>query len=225
MTKVSAIVPMRHDSERVPGKNYRPLDARPLYRHVISMLLEVPEISEVVIDTDSRTIVDDAAQAFPQVRVLPRPEHLRAGEISMNDVLLHTISQLDADVIIQTHSTNPFLSAGIVSSALLRYLSSGADCDSAFGVTRLQARLWTGAATPINHDPKLLQRTQDIEPVYLENSCFYIFTPEALRATGNRIGARPLLIEVPAEQAVDIDEESDFRLAEAISAMNSRTAP
>jgi CMP-N-acetylneuraminic acid synthetase len=221
MTRVVAVVPMRHNSERVPGKNYRPLAGKPLFHHVVEALLDVKAIDEVVIDTDSDVIIDDVKAAFPSVRVLVRPEHLRAGEIPMNDVLLNTAEQVQADVLLQTHSTNPFLSAQTLTGALERYLAGEVGCDSAFGVTRLQARLWTADAQPINHDPAVLLRTQDLPPVYLENSCFYVFTPETLRTRRNRIGERPLLVEVPAEEALDIDEESDFRLAQAVAAMRA----
>jgi len=212
---------MRHNSERVKGKNYRPLAGLPLYQHVVKALLAVPTIAEVVIDTDSETIMSDVAAAFPEVRVLLRPEHLRAGEIAMNDVLLNTADQVEADVLLQTHSTNPFLSSATIASAIDRFLAHENDCDSAFGVSRIQARLWTADAKPINHDPAVLLRTQDLAPVYLENSCLYLFTPTTLRERGNRIGERPLLVEVPAEEAIDIDEESDFRLAQAVAAMRA----
>jgi len=221
MTRIVAVVPMRHSSERVKGKNYRPLGGKPLFHHVVEALLEVKTIDEVVIDTDSDVIIDDVKAVFPQVRTLLRPEHLRAGEIPMNDVLLNTAEQVEADVLLQTHSTNPFLSAATISSAVERFLAGENDCDSAFGVTRLQARLWTADAQPVNHDPAVLLRTQDLPPIYLENSCFYLFTPETLRTRGNRIGERPLLVEVPPEEALDIDEESDFRLAEAVAAMRA----
>ncbi len=81
----------------------------PLYHHVIRMLNSVPEIDLVVVDTDSEFIIEDCSQNFPQVLVLLRPEHLRDGAIAMNDVLLNTLDQVDADVVLQTHSTNPFL--------------------------------------------------------------------------------------------------------------------
>jgi CMP-N-acetylneuraminic acid synthetase len=221
MTRVVAVVPMRHNSERVPGKNYRPLAGKPLFHHVVQALLDVKQVDEVVIDTDSDVIIDDVKAAFPTVRVLVRPEHLRAGEIPMNDVLLNTAEQVQADVLLQTHSTNPFLSAETISGALERFLAGEGGCDSAFGVTRLQARLWTADAQPINHDPAVLLRTQDLPPVYLENSCFYVFTPETLRTRRNRIGERPLLVEVPPQEALDIDEESDFQLAQAVAAMRA----
>ena len=215
--RVAAIVPMRHSSERVPGKNYRVLGDRPLYQHVVGMLLQVPEIDEVVIDTDSDFIMKDARTAFPAVRLLERPEHLRAGEIPMNDVLLNTIKQLDADLFMQTHSTNPFLRAETVSAAL-RQLISSRDHDSLFTVTRIQARLWSAQGTPVNHDPSVLLRTQDLDPVYLENSCGYVFTREVLESRSNRIGAHPLMFEIDPSEAVDIDEERDFALAEQLVA-------
>src|SRR4051812_43523096 len=100
---------MRHSSERVKGKNYRPLGGRPLFHHIVQTLLSVPEIDGVVIDTDSDLIAQDTAEAFPTVRVIERPEHLRAGETPMNDVLLHSTEMVPADLYLQTHSTNPLL--------------------------------------------------------------------------------------------------------------------
>lgn len=219
MTSVTAMVPMRHSSERVPGKNYRPLGGVPLYHHVIKALLAVPEVTTVVIDTDSPTIFEDAARVFPGVVLLERPEHLRAGETPMNDVLLHTTSQVPSDLYLQTHSTNPFLTADTIRRGLRQLLDAGDAYDSLFGVSRIQARLWDKDTHPVNHDPKVLLRTQDLDPIFLENSTMYVFSPDTLLAYGNRIGARPLMFEVPPEESVDIDEESDFTLAEQLWAI------
>ena len=217
MTGTLAIVPMRHNSERVPGKNYRPLGGIPLYHHVVRTLSAVPEIDSVVIDTDSDVIIADCATHFPHVQVLLRPEHLRDGTIAMNDVLLNTLDQVDADIVLQTHSTNPFLKAATISDALRLFTTPGSEFDSVFSVTRLQARLWDADVHPVNHDPAVLLRTQDLAPLFIENSCFFIFTPELLRQRGNRIGSRPLMVEMAPLEAVDIDTEEDFALAVAIA--------
>ena len=216
-----ALVPMRHDSERVPGKNSRPMAGKPLYRYIIETLLACPEIDRVVIDTDSPVVREDAAAAFPSVLVLERPEHLRDGSIPMNDVLLNDVRQVEARLYLQTHSTNPLLSAATIRRAIAE-LRGSATHDSLFTVTRIQARLWSAAGQPLNHDPAKLLRTQDLEPVYLENSCAYLFTRELLEDRGTRIGARPLLFEVDRDEALDIDEEQDFRLVEAM--LRSRVA-
>ena len=213
--RIVAILPMRHDSERVPGKNYRPMAGVPLYRHIVKTLLAVPEIDRVVIDTDSDTIKADAAGAFPEVLVLGRPEHLRDGNIAMNDVLLNDVRQVPAELYVQTHSTNPLLRAESVRRAIQDFAASTAH-DSLFTVTRIQARLWSAEWKPLNHDPAVLLRTQDLAPVYLENSCMYLFTRELLEGRGTRIGANPLLFEIDRDEASDIDEEQDFRLVEAL---------
>lgn len=214
--RIAALVPMRHSSERVPGKNYRPLGGRPLFHHIVETLRSCPEIDEVVIDTDSELIIADAATSFPGVRVLERPEQLRAGTVPMNDVLLHDIGRVDADLYLQTHSTNPLLRSATVSAAIVRFLDERPRYDSLFSVTRLQTRLWTDAGVPLNHDPAVLLRTQDLDPIFEENSCIYLFGGEELAERGTRIGARPLLYEIPRDEAWDIDEEIDFEVVSAL---------
>ena len=214
MMKIAAIVPMRHSSERVPGKNYRDFAGKPLFHRVLDSLLACDAIGEVVIDTDSPTILEDAAKNYPSVTLLERPEHLRAGEIPMNDVLLNTLHQVEADFYLQTHSTNPLLSAASVKNAVTLFLKNYPIYDSLFSVTRLQTRLWDPLSRAVNHNPNILLRTQDLPPIYEENSCMYIFSKEILQRKHNRIGDRPYMLEIPAEEAQDIDVELDFRVAE-----------
>lgn len=218
---IAAIVPMRHDSERVPGKNYRRLGGRPLFHHIVETLLAVPTIATVVIDTDSELMKDGARRDFPTVRILDRPEHLRDGLVPMNHVLLHDVQQIGADLYLQTHSTNPLLRSDTVAAAIERYLGAP-DTDSLFGVTRLQTRLWGEDGEPINHDRTVLLRTQDLPPVFEENSCLYLFTRDTLERRGNRIGERPILFEIPRDEAWDIDEEVDFQVVEALYAHQVR---
>jgi CMP-N-acetylneuraminic acid synthetase len=221
MNKIVALVPMRHDSQRVKGKNYRLLAGKPLYHHIISTLLKCPEISEVVVDTDSQPIMDGIKVDYPQVRVLIRPEHLRAGEIPMNEILLHDISQVEADFYLQTHSTNPLLTLGTISHAIQIMIENYPGYDSLFSVTRWQTRLWDELGRAINHNPAVLLRTQDLPPVYEENSCLYIFTRQTLQNEHNRIGERPFLFEIDASEAWDIDEEIDFLMADLLMSHGS----
>ena len=219
--RIVALVPMRHASERVPGKNYRELAGRPLFHHIVQTLLDVPAISEIVIDTDSPWITADAAESFPSVTVLARPESLLGGEVPMNSILAHDVRQVQADFYLQTHSTNPLLSSATVERAIETFLASLRTHDSLFGVTALQTRLWTADGRPLNHDPQVLLRTQDLEPVYEENSCLYLFDSGTLLRTGNRIGARPILFGIEPREALDIDDEHDWDIVAAL--MGQRT--
>jgi CMP-N-acetylneuraminic acid synthetase len=218
MPRIAAFVPMRHYSERVKGKNYRPLGGRPLYHHIVASLLACDEIDEVIIDTDSEFITADANAAFPDVRVLARPRHLLGGEVPMNDVLLNDIEHVGADYYVQTHSTNPLLRPETIAGALETFLAASGEHDSLFTVTALQTRLWTPDGKAINHDPSTLLRTQDLPPVMEENSCLYVFNAATLRERGNRIGERPLLYPISPEEAWDIDEEIDWSVVLALYA-------
>ncbi len=214
MSKLVALVPMRHHSQRVVGKNYRLLAGKPLFHHILETLLAVPEIDEIVVDTDSAPVMDGLCQHFPKVRLINRPENLRADDVSMNDILLYDTAQAPADFYLQTHSTNPLLQPGTVSRAIQRFLADYPAHDSLFSVTRLQTRLYDQQGHAINHDPSVLLQTQDLPPVYEENSCLYIFTRENLIRRHHRIGDKPLLFEIDAEEAWDIDEELDFAITD-----------
>jgi CMP-N-acetylneuraminic acid synthetase len=212
--KIVALVPMRHHSQRVPGKNYRPLAGKPLYAHIIQTLLACEEIEQVVVDTDSAPVMDGLRAHFPQVLVIERPEHLRADQVPMNEILAYDSAQVQADFYLQTHSTNPLLHSETFSRAIQALLSSYPAYDSLFGVTRLQTRLWDQLGRAINHNPNVLLQTQDLPPVYEENSCIYLFTRQTLLARRNRLGERPLLFEIEAAEAWDIDEELDFAIVD-----------
>jgi CMP-N-acetylneuraminic acid synthetase len=211
---IVALIPMRHHSERVPGKNYRIFAGRPLYHFIVESLLACPLISGVVIDTDSPWIMDDARSRFPSVILIERPLHLRDGKISTNEVLMHDISRIEADFYLQTHSTNPLLSSQTICRAIESFLFCYPACDSLFSVTRLQTRLWDQQVKPLNHDPAILLRTQDLPPVFDENSNIYIFSRETLERHQRRIGEKPLLFEIDRAEAWDIDDELDFQISE-----------
>jgi len=213
---IAALVPMRHHSQRVPGKNYRMLAGKPLFHHIIQTLMACPELTQIVIDTDSPEILEGARKYFPQVILLERPEHLRGDTVPMNEVLMHDTAQVKADFYLQTHSTNPLLRPATISRGINLLLENYPAYDSLFSVTRWQTRLWDQLSRPINHNPNILLQTQDLPPVYQENSCLYIFTRENLVRRRNRLGERPLMFEIDASEAWDIDEEIDFLVADTL---------
>lgn len=220
---IIALMPMRHSSERVPGKNYRLFNGKPLFHHVLATLLDVPRIERVVIDTDSPTIIEQCAEHFPSVACVERPAHLLGGDVPMTDVLRHDASLHPSEWYLQTHSTNPLLGSDTIDRALTALESALDEHDSLFTVNRLQTRLFDADHRPLNHDPKVLLRTQDLPPVFEENSNLYVFSAGQI-ADGRRFGDRPLLFEMDPLEAVDIDEEHDFVLAETLQRLRDGAA-
>ena len=111
------------------------------------------------------------------------------------------------------------LSAGTIAGALQAYeegLVAGR-CDSLFTVNKFQTRFYRADASPVNHDPKNLIRTQDLEPWFEENSNLYIFNHNSFAATRARIGLRPMLFETPRIESADIDDQEGWDIAETIA--------
>lgn len=221
--RLAALVPMRHSSERVPGKNYRLMAGKPLYAYILDSLQECEAIEAIVVDTDSPNIMQGMRENYPEVRIIERPGYLRDGAISMNQVIRHDIELVNAEFYLQTHSTNPLLTASTIRQAIDVFFKNYPEKDSLFSVTRIQTRLWSIQGQPINHDPDELIRTQDLSPVYEENSCVYIFPRQLFLERNNRLGHNPLLFEIGRQEALDIDEELDFLIAEDLILRHRQT--
>ena len=211
---IIALVPMRHHSQRVPGKNFRQLAGKPLFHHILNTLQKCPEIDQILVDTDSPIIIDDVHSNFPDILVIERPEHLRSDEIPMNEVLSYDVNEVEATFYLQTHTTNPLLQPETISEAIQNFLDSYPIRDSLFSVTQIQSRLWDQLTRPINHNPAILLQTQDLPPIFEENSCLYIFTKKILLEKHNRIGERPMMFKIDAAEAWDIDNELDFAITD-----------
>ncbi len=214
MTKITAIVPMKGHSSRVPNKNIRPMCGRPLFHWILKSLLETPEIDRVVVETDADHIAEDAAANFP-VTILRRPKELEGDDVPMNELIAFHMQVLQSPVYLQTHSTNPLLTPETISRAIRAYRAPG-DHDSLFSVTELKTRLFKGDGSALNHNPDELIPTQDLPPVYEENSNIYMFTEESFYKRRHRIGLRPRMFPISRGESVDIDELMDFHFAESL---------
>jgi CMP-N-acetylneuraminic acid synthetase len=212
--KIAALVPMRHQSVRVPEKNFRLIAGKPLYFYILHTLSQISLLEKIAVNTDSPVIAEGIKREFGQIEVIYRPEDLLGEDVPMNKILLHDISKVHADYYLQTHSTNPLIRARTLQTAIEVFTANLPEHDALFGVTRRHVRIWNEQGKPINHDPSQLIKTQDLPPFFEENSCLYIFTRKAILDTQNRLGKNPKMFEIPPLEAFDIDTETDFRLAQ-----------
>ncbi len=211
-----AIVPAKEHSERVPNKNIRNFNGKPLFYWIINTLKKIEDIEKIILDTDSDKISDFVLKFFPDITINFRPEHLHGDFVSMNKIIENIlINYNDTNFFIQTHVTNPCLKKETIEKAIEIFKIQN-DYDSLFTVTKIQARLYDKDFNPLNHDPDELIRTQDLPQVYEENSCLYIFSRNSFFKNKSRIGRNPYLFEINKLEAIDIDTEEDFILAEKI---------
>jgi len=215
--RIIALLPMKGHSERVPNKNLRMFAGAPLYHAVMKALLASKLIREVVINTDSLRIQQDAEENFDRVRIVPRPPEIQGDHVSMNRIIEHDLSHSEGDIYIQTHSTNPLLRTETINAAIESFLDQSDQCDSLFSVTPIRSRFYYDDGSAVNHNPDELLRTQDLPALNEENSNFYIFTKESFFGNAKRrIGKTPLLQPMNKLEALDIDDPEDFFLAEKL---------
>lgn len=215
MEKICALLPMKGHSERVPNKNIRLFNGSPLFTHVLKTLNDTSFIDQIIINTDSEKIADLATKNSKKVHINWRPEDIQGDFVSMNDIINYDIENSNHEHFIQTHSTNPLLKVSTIDAAIHSYFEGLKTHDSIFSVTKLQTRLYWQNGEAINHNPDELLRTQDLPPVFEENSNFFIFSRQSfLNNNRKRIGKQAKMFEVNKLEAVDIDTEEDFVLAE-----------
>lgn len=218
MKKIVALLPMKGTSERVPNKNLKLFNGKPLYHYVMNELLKSKYIDLVLVNTDSEFLKSDILLNFKEkVKVVDRAEEVCGNYVSMNKVLEQDINSILSEVYIQTHSTNPLLKVETIDNAIEKMFTilESEENDSVFSVTKTQKRFYNKDSKPMNHDPKMLV-TQHLEPIFEENSCFYVFTKQSFTNNDSRIGKNPFMYEIDKIESTDIDEYEDFIIAEAL---------
>jgi len=210
--KIKALVPMKGHSERVPNKNIRLLAGKPAFHWIMESLSQSKYIDEIIINTDSPEIANSATDNF-KVTILERPDFLLGDMVSIQPLIEYDLSQTTGEFYLQTHSTNPLLSTESIDQAIEAFFAQQ-EHDALFSVTPIQTRFYWPNGKGINHDPKHLIRTQDLEPIFEENSCFYIFSRVTNQKIKNRLGSNPMMFPIDKLEAADIDNMEDFYWAE-----------
>ena len=211
----TALVPMKAHSERVSNKNMRHLGGIPLYHHIMNRLVDCEMIDRIIVNTDSNDIKQNLKKYFPLVHIHERPEWLYGDDIPVNAIISYDLQYAPGEFFLQTHSTSPLVQSNTIDTAIRSFLGSD-EYDSLFSVTRHQVRYFNSQGKPINHSPTELLRTQDLDPVYEENSAFYIFSRNSFQRASHRIGQTPIMFSISALEGLDIDDEQDFSIAEAL---------
>lgn len=209
--QIVAFATIKLNSERVPHKNTQPIGSKPLCYHILNTALQVPEIDDVIVYCSDEKVKDYIPKG---AKFLQREKWLDGNEIKAKDTYTAFINDVDADIYIAMCTTSPFTKVESLKNALNKVLYEG--YDSAFTAKRQQTFAWYQGKT-INYDPKDIPRTQNIEPIFVETSAFFIFKKELWTKYGRRIGFNPYIQEVNEIESVDIDTMDDLEFAQIIA--------
>ena len=211
--KICALIFLREESTRIPGKNLRIFNKKPLFHSILSTLEQSKYLDQIVVNTPSDKIIADCSDF--KVKIHKRPEWLnKVDRNEANEIIKFDLEKLDYEFYLQTHSTNPLLKIETIDKSIETFFNNIGNYDSLFSVNSFKKRFYTYNGKAINHDIEKLLPTQKIQPILMENSCIYIFSKKSFFMNENRIGKTPFLFETDINESVDIDYEEDFKLAE-----------
>lgn len=209
--KTVAVVPIKLNNERLPGKNLKSFtNGKPLLTYMLGTLLQVPNIDEVYVYCSSEEVKDYLPD---RIRFLKRDPQFNSSTTLFYDWMYAFAKEIIADIYVLAHVTAPFIEAKSIMLGVEK-VQSGA-YDSALTVTKLQEFLWKDNH-PFNYSLEKIPRTQDLPPLYTETTGVYVFTNDVFSRKKSRIGDSPYLIEVSKIEACDINEPIDFEIADAL---------
>lgn len=219
--KIVALLPIKKNSQRIPQKNFKLIEGKPLFRWILDELQKVSLIDEIIINTDAyEELVNSGLVLDEKIKIRVRPSNLCGDEMSMNLIISDDLQATNGDIYLMTHATNPLLTSKTMLEAIKYFISkkTTSEVDSLFTVNKIQNRFYFGDGKPVNHDLDRLIQTQDLVPWYMENSNLYIFTKESFKKTNARIGKNPILYEMDPSESIDIDNPNDWELASRLLA-------
>lgn len=213
--KVVSLIPIKLNNQRLPGKNTMLLNGRPTCDYIFETISRIDTIDEKYVYCS-----DDAIKPFIApyenngLKFLKRDTYLDGFQVKGLEIIDYFVKEVDADIYVLTHATQPFTKSSSIRNALDKVISG--EYDSAFSAVVLQDYMWMNGR-PFNYDVKNIVRTQDLEPIYMETGAFFIFRKEVFTKLGQRIGNNPYIYEIDQFEAVDIDTAEDFEFAKAVA--------
>ncbi|MDU1891730.1 MAG: acylneuraminate cytidylyltransferase family protein [Dysgonomonas sp.] len=207
--KVVLLIPIKLNNQRLPGKNLKMLNGKPLCTYIFETVKDIEEIDEKYVYCSNEDIISYMPDGLT---FKERDTNLDRNETKGLEIIESFVNSVDADIYVLAHATQPFTKASSIVEGL-NQIKSG-EYDSAFSAIGMQDYCWY-QGKPFNYDLSDIPRTQDLEPVYMETSGFFIFTKEVFKNYHQRIGKKPYMCIVDAFEAIDIDTPIDFAFAEA----------
>lgn len=207
---IVGLVPIKLQSRRLPNKNFLNLAGKPLVNHILETLTKVNGLSRVCVYC-SNSIIENLLP--PGVEFVRRPAWTDGDDVTGSQLYYQAALDIEADYFLQTHATNPLVRPETLQRAVDLILSG--ETESIVGSQAIQKFSWF-KGLPLNYDPAKIQKTQDLEPVYVETSSFYLYSRQLMISEKKRVSNKPCFVEIEHEEAVDIDHEQDFKFAEKL---------
>jgi CMP-N-acetylneuraminic acid synthetase len=210
--KMTAVVPVKGQSERVKNKNLRLLNGESLLARKIRVLQNCTRINRIIVNSDS----DEMLRVGSDLGAEPvkRDSHFAVGTTPMNDVIHHVILNSPDGHIFWAQVTSPLLTPQTIDRAIAEYFAKLKEgYDSLASAQKLLVYLWKDGK-PVNYTLDRHPNSQTLDPYFCMTFGILLIEREVALKRRYYIGERPYLFEVTPVEAIDIDTEYDLVMAD-----------
>lgn len=206
--KIVGMVQIKLNNERLPGKNIKKLNGKPLIHYILSQLSKCKQLDELYVFCSDKKILP-YLKSFPKIKFLQREKALDGKKVKFGEIFESFYKKVKADIYVCGYATAPLLQANSISKCIDAVVSK--KYDSAFTATKLNTFVWVKGKP--NYTLSDIERTQDLPPVIVETTGCYVFTSDVFKKYHARTGKKPYIHIVSNEEGIDVDEQKDFDLA------------
>lgn len=221
--EITAFLPCRSGSQRVINKNTRPFAdiEGGIIELKLKQLLKIDAFNEIILSTDDEKAMDIALKINDsRIKIIPRPKELCLSTTKVEDLIMYIPTIVKTEHIFWVHATTPLVDENVINKALIEYESALIEgYDSIMSVTEYKSFLWDADKKDIiNFDRSKIKypQTQELKPLFEINHAFYAMSKTFYNLYRDRIGKNPYLFKLSKIEAVDIDWEEDFVIAELL---------
>ncbi len=218
---ITAFLPCRLGSQRVPDKNIRVFAGIEggLLKIKLDQLCNTPKIDNIIVSSNDPRVLEFASKYdYSRIIIDERPDNLGSNTTTTDELIRYVPSLITEGHVLWTHVTSPFLNEDDYAKIIECYfkqLSNG--YDSLMTVLKLQGFIWDNTK-PLSYQRNELKwpMTQNIEPLFEVDSGVFLSSINNYKEFADRIGEKPFLYEQDKSKSIDIDWPEDFNLAERL---------
>ena len=220
--KIVAMIPCRLGSQRIPKKNLRLLGNKVLSQWVAKACLDADVFDDIYINSESE--IFEAIAKDIGVKYYKRNDTLASNLATNDDFGLDFINNIECDLLVQVNPTSPFTTAEDIKNVVNLYKNEGYETIHTVKDEQIEG-IFNGK--PLNFDPtKQMPPSQELTPVKIFTSSIMAWDTKIFKENMNKFGcavyggeSKIAYYTVKGAGMIDIDNEKDFYLAEAVLKM------
>ncbi len=219
--KITAVIPVRKGSRRLPDKNILPFGNSNLLINKIRQLKCISKIDNIIVSTDSEEMIEMAIKEGVNYQKRP-DEYCDEKSKTFNEVVEYVAKSIDTNILIWAPCVCPLVTINSFNKAIDSFLNLNSKYDSVVSAMLFKEYLFD-ESKPINFSIENHVPSQKLPDWHLITNGFYIAKAEDMVNWKFVYGKNPKLIEISKLEAIDIDDKSDFEFAEFVYKKQMKT--